>query len=358
MKTSRHWLSMKSWALPIDNTMKRVAVVILNYNGLSMLEKFLPSVVAFSPEADVIVADNASDDSSVEFVRSNFPSVGIISLDKNYGFAGGYNMALRQVDAEFYILLNSDVEVTEGWIAPLLSFMDSTPAAVACQPKLLDYKNKAFFEYAGASGGFIDYYGYPYCRGRLFDTVEADNGQYDTVARVFWATGAALMVRSKDFWSVGAFDSRFFAHMEEVDLCWRLAALGGEIYSVPASKVYHVGGATLNKSNPRKTYLNFRNNLLLLYKNLPEKELGHIMRVRRVLDYVAAVKFLLSGSFGEFKAVFIARRDYKRMRKEYIDVRNENIAKSVTQSPAGRSDILLLWHYYARRRNSFNKLKN
>ena len=246
---------MKYWVLPID-TMKKVAVVILNYNGISMLEKVLPSVVAFSPEADVIVADNASSDGSLEFLKTNYPSIRVIVLDRNYGFADGYNKALAQVDAEYYILLNSDVEVTEGWIAPLLSFMDDNRAVVACQPKLLAYKDKSSFEYAGASGGFIDRYGYPFCRGRVFDTIEKDCGQYNDVCSLFWATGAAMMVRSSDYWAVGGLDGRFFAHMEEVDLCWRLKARGGDICCVPASAVYHVGGATLNKSNPRKTFLN------------------------------------------------------------------------------------------------------
>ena len=216
---------------------RRVAVVILNYNGAEMLAGFLPLVQEFSPEADVVVADNASTDNSVELVRSKFPDVTLIALDRNYGFADGYNKALEQVDAEYYILLNSDVEVTPGWIAPLLSFMDARREVVACQPKVLDYKDKAFFEYAGASGGFVDRYGYPYCRGRLFETVEKDCGQYDDACRIFWATGAAMMVRSKEYWAVGGLDGRFFAHMEEIDLCWRMNARGGELYCVPQSVV-------------------------------------------------------------------------------------------------------------------------
>lgn len=358
MMISRLSWSTRCWGMSVDVYMKRVAVVILNYNGVSMLENFLPSVVAFSPEADIVVADNSSSDNSVEFLKNNYPDIRLIELDRNYGFAGGYNMALKEIDAEYYILLNSDVEVTEGWIAPLLSFMDCERDAVACQPKLLDYKNKRYFEYAGASGGFIDRYGYPYCRGRLFATVEKDEGQYDTPCPVFWATGAAMMVRSSNFWEAGALDSLFFAHMEEVDLCWRLAALGGNIYCIPSSKVYHVGGATLNKSNPHKTYLNFRNNLLLLYKNLPADELRHVMRVRRILDYVAAVKFLLSGNIGDFKAVFKARSDYKAMRKKYIEVRRENMAKTVRVNTAGRSGFMLLWQYYACGNKHFSQLED
>ncbi|MBO7230145.1 MAG: glycosyltransferase family 2 protein [Bacteroidaceae bacterium] len=337
--------------------MKRVAVVILNYNGAPMLEKFLPSVVAFSPEAEVIVADNASSDASLEFLRANYPALRTISLDKNYGFAEGYNKALAQVDSEYYILLNSDVEVAAGWIAPMLSFMDGNAAAVACQPKLLDYKNRECFEYAGAAGGFIDRYGYPYCRGRLFGTVEKDCGQYNDIYRVFWTTGAAMMVRSKDYWAAGGLDGNFFAHMEEVDFCWRLQSRGGELYCVPESVVYHVGGATLDKSNPRKTFLNFRNNLLMLYKNLPEQELRSVMRTRSVLDYVAALKFLLSGSIGDFKAVIKARKEYKRMRGSYKAVREENLLHTVVGKPYGRAPFMLLWQYYVRGKKHFNELK-
>ena len=356
MRINRLLLPMRFWDLLID-TMKRVAVVILNYNGASMLERFLPSVVEFSPEADVVVADNASTDASLEYLKTNFSSLRVIELDRNYGFADGYNKALAQIDAEYYILLNSDVEVTDGWIAPLLSYMDKNGAVAACQPKLLDYKNKSSFEYAGAAGGYIDRYGYPYCRGRIFDTVEKDMGQYDGVCNVFWATGAAMMIRSKDYWAVGGLDGRFFAHMEEVDLCWRFKARGSEICCVPESAVYHVGGATLDKSNPRKTFLNFRNNLLMLYKNLPENELRSVMCVRAILDYVAAFKFLLSGNTGDFKAVFRARKEYKRMRASYEDVRKSNISATVVHCPQGRMPFLLLWQYHACGRKFFNKLK-
>jgi GT2 family glycosyltransferase len=334
----------------------KVAVVILNYNGASMLAKFLPSVIEYSPGADIVVADNASTDNSVAVLRESFPAVRLIQLDRNYGFAGGYNKALEQVDAEYFLLLNSDVEVAEGWIEPLLSFMEQYPAAVACQPKILAYNNKAYFEYAGAAGGFIDRYGYPYCRGRLFDTVEEDNGQYNDVCRVFWATGAAMMVRSDAFRKAGGFDDRFFAHMEEIDLCWRMLARGGEIYVVPQSRVYHVGGATLNKSNPRKTFLNFRNNLLMLYKNLPADELRCVMCARAVLDYVAAFKFLLTGAWGDFKAVLAARREYRRMRGGYKNVREQNIAASVTTEIKERSRFSLLWQYYLKGKKRFSQL--
>ena len=335
----------------------KLAVVILNYNGASMLSRFLPSVLKYSPGAEIVVADNASTDDSVAVLAAGFPSVRLIRLDRNYGFADGYNKALEQVDAEYFLLLNSDVEVTQGWLEPLLSFMESNPDAVACQPKILAYNNKTHFEYAGAAGGFIDRYGYPYCRGRLFDTVEEDNGQYNDVCRVFWATGAAMMVRSDAFRKAGGFDGRFFAHMEEIDLCWRMLARGGEIYVVPQSMVYHVGGATLKKSNPRKTFLNFRNNLLMLYKNLPVGELRGVMRVRALLDYVAALKFLLTGAWGDFKAVLRARREYKRMRGEYRSVREQNLAAVAVPVIKERSAFSLLWQYYLKGRKHFSQLK-
>ncbi len=335
----------------------KVAVVILNYNGASMLERFLPSVIKYSPGAEIVVADNASTDDSVAVVENKFPAVRVIRLNKNYGFADGYNRALEQVDAEYYLLLNSDVEVTEGWLEPLLLLMEEQPDAVACQPKILAYNKKESFEYAGASGGFLDFYGYPYCRGRLFDTIEEDKGQYDDVCRIFWATGAALMVRRDAFRNAGGFDGRFFAHMEEVDLCWRMLARGGVIYAVPQSRVFHVGGATLNKSNPQKTFLNFRNNLLMLYKNLPANELRRVMRVRAILDYVAALKFLLTGAVGDFKAVLRARREYKRLRGEYKEQREQNLAATMVAVINERARFSLLWQYYLKGKKHFSQLK-
>ena len=336
--------------------MERIAVVILNYNGAQMLRDFLPTVLEYSAGAQVVVADNASTDDSVEVMHSFFSDVRLIELDRNYGFADGYNNALRQVHAEYYILLNSDVEVTQGWLQPLLSFMDANGDAVACQPKILSYGNRTLFEYAGASGGFLDRYGYPFCRGRLFDTLEEDNGQYDSVCRIFWATGAAMMVRSEAYWASAGLDGRFFAHMEEIDLCWRLQARGGSIYAVPQSVVYHVGGATLSKSNPRKTFLNFRNNLLMLYKNLPDEELCGVMRMRALLDYVAAAKFLLTASWGDFKAVLSARREFKSMRADYADVRRANLA-AASGEVSGRSSFSILWRYYLLGRKIYSQLE-
>ena len=334
----------------------RVAVVILNYNGAEMLRRFLPSVLEFSPEAEVVVADNASTDNSLEVMRCEFPTVRLLSLDKNHGFADGYNKALEQVAADYYLLLNSDVEVAPGWLAPMLAFMDAHDDVAACQPKLLSYNNKALFEYAGGAGGFLDRYGYPFCRGRIFDAVEKDSGQYDSVADLFWATGAALMIRSSDYWSAGGLDGTFFAHMEEIDLCWRLRARGRRIVCVPDSVAYHVGGATLNKSNPRKTFLNFRNNLLMLYKNLPAQELSSVMLRRALLDYVAAAKFLLSGNVGDFKAVVAARREFARVKKSYAPVRKENLGKAVCNDIPERVNFSILWQYYVKGRKFFSDL--
>ena len=334
----------------------RIAVVILNFNGAEMLRAFLPSVVDYSPEAEVIVADNCSTDASAQVMREEFPAVRYIQLEKNYGFADGYNRALAQVEAEYFLLLNSDVEVTQGWLAPMLEYMDSHPGVAACQPKLLSYKNKKEFEYAGACGGFIDKYGYPYCRGRIFDTVEEDKGQYDSVAELFWATGAALMIRAEDYRAAGGLDGTFFAHMEEIDLCWRLRSRGRGIVCIPQSCVYHVGGATLNKSNPRKTYLNFRNNLLMLYKNLPENELRHVMFVRALLDYVAAFKSLLSGDAASCRAIFKARRDFRRIKHDYSDLRRENLEKCVEADVKERTSFSILWKYYAGERRLFSEL--
>ena len=335
---------------------KRVAVVILNYNGAEMLRRFLPSVVEFSPEAEIVVADNGSTDSSVEVMRAEFPTVRLICLDKNYGFADGYNKALQQVASEYYILLNSDVEVTDGWLAPMLAFMDDNKDVAACQPKLLSYKEKTLFEYAGGAGGFIDRYGYPFCRGRIFETVEKDNGQYDNIADLFWATGAALMIRSADYQSAGGLDGTFFAHMEEIDLCWRLRARGRRIVCVPRSTVYHVGGATLAKSNPRKTFLNFRNNLLMLYKNLPERELKKVLFVRGLLDWLAAFVFLLKGQKEGTCAVLRARKEFKRIRADFDASRAENMRLSKGNLIPEKVGYSILWKYHIVREKTFSRL--
>ena len=337
--------------------MKKIAVVILNWNGADMLSRFLPSVVEFSEaEADVFVADNGSTDNSCEVVKQDFPSVHLICLPENFGFAEGYNQALQQLDYEYFLLLNSDVEVTAGWLQPMLCYMEQHPKVAACQPKLMDWKQKSDFEYAGAAGGFIDRYGYPFCRGRIFDQVETDKAQYDAVVPLFWATGAALMVRSSDWREVGGLDGRFFAHMEEIDFCWRLRLRGRAIVCIAESKVYHVGGATLAKENPRKTFLNFRNNLLMLYKNLPEQELRPVMCIRCLLDWVAAAKFWLTDGKENAKAVFAARREYKKMKHEYVGLRKENLSKAVVQHIPERMSASLLIQYYFLGRKKFSSL--
>lgn len=337
--------------------MKQTAVVILNYNGAGMLRRFLPSVIKYSPEASIYVADNGSSDESCYVVRNEFPAVKLMVLDHNYGFAEGYNRALAQVDEEYAVLLNSDVEVTRGWLSPMTQFLDSNPEVAACQPKLLSFKQKDFFEYAGAAGGFIDKWGYTFCRGRIFNTVERDSGQYDDTTDVFWATGAALMIRNEVYKNNGGLDGRFFAHMEEIDLCWRLRSRGYRIACVPQSHVYHVGGATLKKENPQKTYLNFRNNLLMIYKNAPDCQLKKIMLFRKVFDNVAALKFLASGDYAAFKAVRKARRDFKAMRSGYDKARAENIKLTVTTRIPEVLKSSILYKYYLGFKHTYSSLK-
>lgn len=342
----------------------KVAIVILNWNGRKMMEQYLPSVVEYScGEAEVIVADNASTDDSVVWLSEHYPHLRVILLDQNYGFAEGYNQALRQVDSEYYVLLNSDVEVTHHWLTPLIEEMDAHEEIAACQPKLLSMTNRDAFEYAGASGGFIDRYGYPFCRGRLFEVVEDDNGQYDDAKEVLWATGACMMIRAKDYWEAGGLDGRFFAHNEEIDLCWRLHRMGKHIFCFPESTVYHVGGGTLPKSNPRKTFLNFRNNLTMLWKNLPDNELQHVMRMRFFLDYLAAFQTLiLNHNWGDFKAILSARRAFKRWRNEFKRPdNNSNMAVNSSDTlsncaPDGRRMYSILWQYYVHGNKHFDRL--
>ena len=270
----------------------KTAVVVLNWNGKAWLEKFLPTLVKHSQVATVFVADNASTDGSVSFVKDNFPTVKVIVNTKNGGYAKGYNDALKQIDTEYFVLINSDIEVTDGWLSPIISLMDSDKQIASCQPKILDYNSKTKFEYAGASGGFIDNLGYPFCRGRIFDFLEEDKGQYNDTIEVFWATGACLFVRAEHYNEVDGLDEDFFAHQEEIDLCWRLKNKGFKVMVEPKSVVYHVGGGTLNAGSPFKTYLNFRNNLFMLFKNLPTSSLFTIIPMRLVLDGVAALTFL------------------------------------------------------------------
>lgn len=338
--------------------MDRVAIVILNWNGEKMLSQYLSSVVEFSADDAVIyVADNASTDNSLSFLGTHYPEVHVLPLDRNWGFAEGYNRALRQIEAEYYVLLNSDVEVTPHWLTPLLGFMDTHPEVAACQPKLLSVARRHAFEYAGAAGGFIDKFGYPFCRGRLFDTVEDDTGQYDTPLEIHWATGACLMIRASDYWESGGLDGRFFAHNEEIDLCWRLRIMGRHIFCLPESKVYHLGGGTLPKGNARKTFLNFRNNLTMLYKNLPEDELRMVMVSRWFLDYLAAFQTLiLNGNWGDCKAIFKARREFRRWIKDFRDDRLRIQKMRTPPQMKYRAPISLLWQYYVRHHRVYSKL--
>ena len=330
---------------------KDISVVILNWNGSAMLQRFLPSVIRYSEEAEIIVADNGSTDHSIDLLQEKFPSVRILPFRENYGFAEGYNRAIQQIETPYVLLLNDDVEVTPHWLQPLLAFMNHHPEVAACQPKILSETHRELFEYAGACGGFIDHLGYPYCRGRIFNHVEKDRGQYDQVCPIFWATGAALLVRTDVFRKEGGLDKRFFAHMEEIDFCWRLRSRNYGIYCIPQSTVYHVGGGTLPKSHPRKTFLNFRNNLLMLYKNLPEERLNSTLRIRYFLDLVAALKMLLSGQVKESMAIVKALRTFFKIRHDFYRERKENLQKQQLKDiPEMRNESLLVAFYLKKKK--------
>ena len=294
------------------------AVVILNWNGLNMLQAYFPKLVERTAGcgAFIVVADNGSTDGSPEWVAANHPGVKLIRFDRNYGFTGGYNRALREVDADYYVLLNSDIEVGEHWLAPLTGFMEEHPEVGVCQPKVLSVAERGRFEYAGAAGGFIDRYGYPFCRGRILSCIEEDKGQYDEPVECFWATGACMVVRSSLFHHLGGLDESFFAHMEEIDFCWRAKLLGYQVWCVPASTVWHVGGGTLPNNSPRKLYFNYRNNLLMLYKNLPDRIRRRRIFIRMCLDGASAAVYLFTGKWSFFKSVWTAHRDYRRMRRD------------------------------------------
>lgn len=333
----------------------KTAVVILNWNGSSLLKEFLPSVLSGTDPADavVIVVDNGSTDDSMKVMREKFPQTELICFENNYGFAEGYNRAVSLLRDRFsyVVLLNSDVAVKKGWVKPLNEFMDGFSNVGACQPKILSYRDKTRFEYAGASGGFIDRHGYPYCRGRIFSACESDKGQYDYPMPVFWATGAAMMVRTELYLEAGGLDSKFFAHMEEIDLCWRLQLLGRQIWVVPESVVYHLGGGSLPAENPRKTYLNFRNNLLLLHKNLPDRTRRKTLFVRRLLDTLAWIKFIVSLDFRNASAVLRAHRDFRKMAREYT---HHPWVDLLAHRNPRRPNILV--EYYLKRKKRFSDL--
>ena len=334
----------------------KLSIVILNWNGADMLRRFLPSVIEHSPEADVIVADNGSTDNSLEVLSKQFQNIRTIVFDRNYGFAEGYNKAIAQVDGDLCLLLNSDVRVEAGWLKPMLDYMELHPEVAACQPKIRCEWAPDMLEYAGACGGYIGRLGFPFCRGRLLGTVERDEGQYDSIVSVAWATGAALLIRRNIYLEAGGLDARFFAHQEEIDLCWRLRSRGYGIVCIPQSVVYHVGGGTLPKESPRKAYLNFRNNLLLLYKNMPEKDFCYVMHCRRLLDAAAALHFLVGGHWAACWAVVRAHLDFHRMRKDFKADKEHNLAATVVPANQILSPFNLLWQYYAKRRHTFNEL--
>ena len=330
--------------------MKKIAVVILNWNGAKLLEQFLPSVIEHSDGATIYVVDNASTDSSIEVLKTKFPSVNIIQNDGNYGFAKGYNMALQQVEEDYYALVNSDVEVTEGWLSPILSVFDKELNVSIIQPKILDYKNKEYFEYAGAAGGFIDQYGYPYCRGRIFETIEKDNGQYDDAIEIFWASGACFFIRKKVYRKLNGFDDDFFAHQEEIDLCWRAFNLGYKAKYISLSVVYHVGGATLNESNPKKTFLNFRNSLLMLTKNLPKNKLVPILFLRLCLDGLAGIQFIFTGKFVHSFAILKAHISFYGLINKNLKKRNGKPADNYYHTNS------IVYNYFVKNGTVFEKL--
>lgn len=342
--------------------MLKIAVVILNYNGKHWLEKFLPNVIENTTHSnsEIIVADNASTDDSITFIKTNFPTVKIIQNKENTGYAGGYNKALKSVNADIYCLLNSDVEVSKNWLEYILPIFEDEKV-MAAQPKILSYHNKSTFEYAGAAGGFIDKYGYPFCRGRIFDTVEQDTGQYNEVLEIFWASGACLFVRSSIFHQLGGFDEDFFAHQEEIDLCWRIKNLGYKILYAPKSVVYHVGGGTLKKSNPKKTFLNFRNNRFLLLKNLTQKEYQKISFIRNCLDIIAALVAILKGNFQEAKAIIHALKDFQKQQSLYLKKRTNNellIRLSAVDVPnkKGIYSNSILYQYFVKGKKKFSEI--
>ena len=333
-----------------------VAIVILNFNGKHWLEQFLPSVIAHSESAEIIVADNASTDGSETWFKAHYPQLRWINNNSNLGYSGGYNTALSQIVADIFVLLNSDIEVSAGWLKPVVDFLTNHPQAAAAQPKILQFNQKTHFEYAGASGGFIDRLGFPFCRGRVFESYEEDLGQYDDIDEVFWASGACLFVKSSAFHEIGGLDDSFFAHMEEIDLCWRLKNLGYSIWVVPQSKVYHVGGGTLNKQNSRKTYLNFRNNIELIYKNIEQNFLVKTIFLRMILDGVAAFKFLFSNGYAHFFAIVRAHLHFYRMLPKIRKKRKILRSKISNRNTKGVYLGSIVYDYFIKNKKSFSDI--
>lgn len=333
----------------------KCAIVILNWNGKKFLEKFLPSVVLSSySNYEVIVADNFSTDDSMDFVEKNYPAVRIIRLTQNWGFAKGYNEALKQVEAKYFVVLNSDVEVTPGWLEPMIDLLENNTSIAACQPKIRSWHNKKMFEYAGAAGGWIDKYGYPFSKGRVFERCEEDRGQYDQAEPIFWASGAALFIRSSAFHEMKGFDEYFFAHQEEIDLCWRLQLGGYKIYSCPSATVYHVGGGTLERSNSKKTFLNFRNNHIMLSKNLPVIKKIWVMPVRFCLDMISACKGLLTGNSGYFIAIIKAH--FAVIKWLFFYQKKSLFPISRKGQLDGYFQKNIIWQYFVKGKNSFSEI--
>ena len=337
----------------MTNKVPKVAVVILNWNGKEILKTFLPSVIKYSKEAELIIVDNGSTDNSIDFLKQEYPQIRIIDNKKNYGFAEGYNKALKEIEADYYVLLNSDVEVTPSWISPIIELMESDTQIACCQPKLLSYLEKNKFEYAGGAGGFIDHLGYPFCRGRVFNYLEEDKGQYDDNKEIFWATGAALFVRASVYKELNGLDNDFFAHQEEIDFCWRVKNAGYKVYYCSKSVCYHLGGGTLNKTSPFKTFLNFRNNLYLLYKNLPLEKKRKVFFMRFFLDIIASLSFLLQGKAGEFNAVYKAYKEFAKTKKQMKQKRRPIINHNIKEIYKGS----IVFSYYFKKKKRFNELK-
>lgn len=336
--------------------MHKVAIVILNFNGCKYLEQFLPALIQYSSSYPIYIIDNNSIDNSVKFLREHFPQIHLIVLPENYGFCQGYNLGLKQIAAEYYILLNSDIEVTANWIDPVVELMEQDSSIAACQPKIKAFYNKESFEYAGAAGGFIDKWGYPFCRGRVFNTLEKDKGQYESTIEIFWATGACFFVRSELFHQLNGLDKDFFAHMEEIDLCWRLKARGYKIVYCRDSEVYHVGGGTLPMDSPRKTYFNFRNGLFMLFKNLPADKLYFVITVRILLDYLTFIKFSLSGSFSKAVAILKAHVHFFKELRKLKKKREENFVVEDYKKMEGVYKRSLFIDYFILGKKTFKEL--
>jgi len=337
--------------------MNQVSVIILGWNSLTYLQKFLPALIKNTPAdlADIVVVDNCSSDNSIAWLADEYPQIIVHALDRNYGYAGGYNRALMKIETPYAVLLNSDVAVTPGWIDHLVNFMNQHPQAGAAAPKIRSFQQRDYFEYAGAAGGYLDRYGYPFCRGRIFDHIEKDHGQFDEPAKVFWASGACMMVRTEAFRVVGGFDSIFFAHMEEIDLCWRMQKCGYDIWYTPDSIIYHVGGGTLPNESPHKLFLNFRNNLLLLKKNLPLTIRFRVIFTRKILDGIAAIQYLIKGKPAFFMAVLKAHIDYYRLWKKYYSHRTGN-KDGLSYPRSGWYKGSIVVAYFFRRKKTFDSL--